>query len=206
MKRNTLFAVIYFCLALLCLMIFSPIKGSDNIYDSVIRIHVLANSDSQKDQTIKLRVRDCILQYAKESLPRAKDRDEAEVILREHLDEVHALTLRTLEEYQVGYEANVVLDKEEYRTREYESLRLPAGEYLSLRVQLGEAAGQNWWCVLFPPVCLNSSVKTEDALIDAGMNEENVKTVTVDKTEYRIKFKLVEWWHGTRQKISGLFS
>ncbi|MBR5295448.1 MAG: stage II sporulation protein R, partial [Clostridia bacterium] len=162
-------------------------KKAENIYNSVIRIHVLANSNDALDQELKIKVRDRILDFAKENFSEEYDKDQAEKAIKEKLPEIISLSEKSLEDAGCNDSVSATLSQEYYPTREYETLSLPAGEYLSLRVMIGEAKGENWWCVLFPPVCINSAVDTEDALANAGMEKKNILTVT-GKKEYVYRF------------------
>lgn len=201
-KRNNYFTrgaavVLCFLLLLLALTVL-PVHGEAAVYDSVIRLHVLANSDSPKDQALKLQVRDAVLRVTEPLLAHARDRDEAADILAAHLDDIRAAAEQTLISAGADDRVRVTLTKEEYPTRRYENLAFPAGPYLSLRVLLGDAAGQNWWCVLFPPLCLSAATdkkEQEAALLSAGLTEEQYRIVTdTDKPRYRLRFKILEWF------------
>ncbi len=173
-----------------------PIHGEEAIYDSVIRLHVLANSDSEEDQQLKLQVRDAVLERTSVLLEGVKTRDEAETILRASLDEIADVAARTVREAGAEEGVAVTLGFEEYPTRRYENLAFPAGEYLSLRVMIGEAAGQNWWCVLFPPLCLSAATEkaeAEEAFLSAGLTDEQYRIITdSDGGKYKLRFKILE--------------
>lgn len=205
MKKESLFATLFLSLALILALNLIPLFSAENLYDSVIRIHVLANSDSAEDQANKLLVRDHILEFAKENLPQNSNREEAEALLRENLEQMEEDTALFLDENGIDMPVKITLSEEYYPTREYSSLSLPSGNYLSLRVLLGEAEGQNWWCVLFPPMCLDSATPPEDALWEAGMNKENIKTVTQNGTKYEIRFKLLDFFGKASKKMKRLF-
>ncbi|MBR4288031.1 MAG: stage II sporulation protein R [Clostridia bacterium] len=198
-------AAIFFGIAvLLCLTLF-PFWKADNLYSSVIRIHVLANSDSEEDQARKLMVRDALLEYAAENLGNYASLEEAKATLKTKIPDLEKTAQTVLQREGCNDSIFVDLDEEYYSTRHYDGFSLPAGNYLSLQVKIGEAEGKNWWCVLFPPLCLSSSVATEDALVNAGMNEYNAKTVTCDGTEYKIRFRVLDWWSSTKEKLSRIF-
>lgn len=204
MKKDSLIAALFFSLALILLVMLFGASGTENLYDSVIRIHVLANSDSAEDQNNKLLVRDHILEYAKENL-KEDSRQSAEEALRENLSEMEKETALFLKESGIDLPVKITLSEEYYPQRDYEALSLPSGTYLSLRVLLGKAEGKNWWCVLFPPLCLDSATEAEDALLQAGMQEENVKTVTKNGTKYKIRFKVIDFAGKTYKKMKNLF-
>ena len=173
-----------------------PVHGESGIYDSVIRLHVLAESDSERDQALKLTVRDAVLEKAQTLLEKADTREEAEQILRASLPEIEATAEVALQEAGAPNTVAVTLGEEQYPTREYEQLAFPAGEYLSLRVMIGEARGQNWWCVLFPPLCLSAATTREESetiCLSAGLTGEQYRLIAdTDETKYKLRFKILE--------------
>lgn len=183
------------CLLIAALAIL-PIHGESAVYDSVIRLHVLANSDEAEDQALKLAVRDAVLDTTRELLKDTKTRDEAEKLLAENLDLIRAAAEETVRKSGSNDAVAVSLGEEDYPTREYENLAFPAGEYLSLRVMIGEAAGKNWWCVLFPPLCLSAATtkaEAEEVFLSAGLTEEQYRIITdSDNTKYKLRFKILE--------------
>jgi len=190
-------AAVTLCLLLLFLAwTILPVHGEAAVYDSVIRLHVLANSDSAEDQALKLTVRDAVLCATEPLLSRAASRNEAAAILSAHLDDIREAAERALAAEGADPRVTVTLTREEYPTRRYENLAFPAGSYLSLRVLIGEATGQNWWCVLFPPLCLSAATdkrQQEAALLSAGLTEEQYRIVTdTDKPRYKLRFKILE--------------
>lgn len=202
MKKHVLTALLFFCLGLLVLTVTADLACAPELYDSVIRLHVLANSDAEEDQAIKLAVRDEVLAYCQDHFALA-DRAAAEEELSSDLEGIRQAAEKKLRELGGTESVRVTLSRESYPTRHYEALSLPAGTYTSLKVSIGEAAGKNWWCVLFPPLCLDSATDAESALLDAGMREEDVKTVTLDGSRYELRFKILEWFHRLREKNQG---
>lgn len=194
-------------LFVLFLVTYLPIHGESDIYDTVVRLHVLANSDSDADQALKLKVRDGVLAYTSPLLEGVTTREQAERILSAHVTDIKSVAEGVVRnETPDGEELQAVtvfLDMEEYPTRNYETCAFPAGEYLSLRVCLGEAEGQNWWCVLFPPMCLSAATaesSAEDAFISVGLTKDQYGIITdTQDTKYKIRFKvleMVESWFG----------
>lgn len=173
-----------------------PIHGEAEIYDTVLRLHVLANSDSEEDQALKLKVRDAVLEVTAPLLADATDRDNAEAIIRAHMSDIQLAAEATVAENGADQAVTVMLDMEDYPTRNYESCAFPAGEYLSLRVCLGDAEGQNWWCVLFPPLCLSTATAkddAEDAFVQVGLTKDQYGIITeTEDTKYRVRFKILE--------------
>lgn len=162
-------------------------QGSvQRIEDGLIRLHVLAVSDDEEEQRIKLRVRDAVLSFLSPELEAMTDKAEAERIVSEALPQIKAAAESAAE----GREVAVALTRERYPTRRYGSFALPAGEYDSLRVILGEGQGHNWWCVVFPPVCLGA--ESEEALSDA-VGEDTFEILCADG-QISLRFKLLELW------------
>ena len=162
-------------------------QGSvQRIEDGLIRLHVLAVSDDEEEQRIKLCVRDAVLSFLSPELETVTDKGEAERIVSEALPQIRAAAESAAE----GREVTVTLKREHYPTRRYGSFALPAGEYESLRVILGEGEGHNWWCVVFPPVCLGAG--SEEALSDA-VGDETFQILCNDG-HTALRFKLLELW------------
>lgn len=162
-------------------------QGSiQRIEDGLIRLHVLAVSDDGEEQQIKLRVRDAVLSFLSPELETVTDKAEAERIVSKSLPQIRAAAESAAE----GRDVTVTLTRERYPTRRYNSFLLPAGEYDSLRVILGEGQGHNWWCVVFPPVCLGA--ESEEALSDAV--GEDVFEILCADGETSLRFKLLELW------------
>ena len=190
--------LILFCVLVLCISVCTvlPIHGEEEIYESVVRLHVLANSDSEEDQALKLKVRDAVLAYVSPLVIDSASREEAQEIISRELDEIQRVAQRAVEENGYDYPVDVTLTLEEYPTRNYESMSFPSGEYVSLRVLIGESEGQNWWCVLFPPLCLSAATEksaNEEAFIAVGLTSEQYKIITeTDDAKYQLRFKILE--------------
>ena len=189
------------CLALTLLvsaLLILPIHGATGVYDSVIRLHVLANSDSDADQALKLKVRDAVLAKTELLLDGVTTREAARTVLEENLDTLKEVAEDTLVREGAPNTVAVSLGQEDYPRRTYEYATLPAGEYLSLRVMIGAADGQNWWCVLFPPMCLSAaSCERETSCLAAGLSEGQYRFITGGEgTGYQVRFKLVEMVEG----------
>lgn len=171
------------------------VQTQQNLADKVVRLHVLANSDSEEDQALKLRVRDVVLAQAEELLGGSMNRAEAESLLRGQLLELERLALQTVREEGYSYSVTVELADTDFPTRDYGGFTLPAGEYLALRVLIGEAEGQNWWCVVFPPLCTAAAVDVSETALVGGLEEEEVALITEESAEYVLKLKIVEIWN-----------
>ena len=179
-----------------------PIHGEDKIYDNVLRLHVLANSDSEEDQTLKLKVRDAILERSSELFGKSESIEEAADSINANIDAITEVARKVIAENGYDYPVSVTLTNEHYPTRSYEALSFPSGEYLSLRVMIGDAEGQNWWCVLFPPLCLSAATDkavAEDAFISVGLTGEQYRIITEsDNTKYTVRFKILETIEGLK--------
>ncbi len=190
-----------FCAAFLTactLLSWFPLHGEEAIYDNMIRLHVIAASDSPADQAQKLAVRDAILGGLSDTLNGAADYETARDAIAAVLPAVEAIAEDTAQR-----SVTVTLGTEAYPTRQYEGFSLPAGEYTSLRVILGEGEGQNWWCVLFPRLCTDYA--TEDSFyedfIAAGFSPEQYRLIKNESgARYKIRFRILELltalWNG----------
>ena len=191
MKKSVLI-LLSALLLLIALLSILPIHSESLIYDEVLRLHVIANSDSDADQELKLLVRDAILEETQKILKNAKSREEAEKIISENSALLENIALETVRKNQFDYPVTLELGREKYPTKNYESCAFPSGEYLSLRIKIGEASGENWWCVLFPPLCL-SAATDKDAFTSVGITDSQYQIITeTDNPKYKIRFKLLE--------------
>ena len=176
------------------------LRTQDDLADKVVRLHVLANSDSEEDQALKLRVRDAVLEQATAILEQSADRREAESRLRGQLLELERIAAKEIAAEGYDYPVTVNLENTDFPTKEYDGFTLPAGEYLALRVIIGEGKGQNWWCVVFPPLCTAASADVPASALAAGFSEEEVSLITEENQGYVLKFKAVEWWETLKEK------
>ena len=195
-KRILTGGIILLCI--LALISVLPVHGEQEIYDSVVRLHVLANSDSERDQALKLLVRDRIIEVTRPMLEGCENREQAIDLLRQNANVLQQAAQDTVREQGYDYPVTVLLGEETYPTRNYENCCFPSGTYVSLRVCIGEAEGKNWWCVLFPPLCLSAASAedeqdNEDAFISVGLTGEQYKVITeTENVKYRIRFKVLE--------------
>ena len=150
--------------------------------EDLVRLHVIANSDSAEDQAEKLRMRDRVLALLTPLLADCGTIAEAAAVIEAHTGELEALG-----------DVVVTLTEEYYPTRHYDTFSLPAGEYLSLQVRLGEARGRNWWCVVFPPLC-TEAVAEPAADVFASLPEDEAALITGQDETYILRFRIVDWW------------
>ena len=194
----TVIAIILSATLLIAVM---PTESEAEIYEDTLRLHILANSDSKSDQEIKLEIRNRILEKYSVKLSSYGSIDEAENKSFELLPSIKEDVDSWLYELGYSYVSEVTLSEEWYDTREYENFTLPKGYYSSLRVILGEGEGKNWWCVMFPPMCLN--IATEKAPSDDGIvdyTKEETKLIT--SGDYNVKFKILELVSDAARKLS----
>ena len=169
-----------------------PVHGEEEIYESVIRVHVLAHSDSEEDQAVKLQVRDAVVSFVEEAMQYVITLEEAKHWLQENLVGIQSVANGVLEDLGLQDRATVTLRKEAFPMRAYDTFSLPSGVYESLRITIGAGEGQNWWCVVFPTLCLPAAgAQTEDVAAGAGFSQELTHTVT-RKEGYRIRFLFLD--------------
>lgn len=194
-KDRLLTPITVLTLCLLLLFCVLPIHGEEQIYDKVLRLHVIANSDSDVDQSLKLEVRDAVLAYASPLITCVESRDEAAAVIFAHAENIEAVAAAVLAERGCFDSVSLEICEEYYPTKDYESFCFPAGNYLSVKVKIGEGDGKNWWCVLFPKLCASVSVKPEDEFIAVGFTPDQYKVITEnEKGTYKIRFRLLEFF------------
>ena len=172
-------------------------KNCDSLSEKVLRLHVLANSDSEADQQLKLKVRDAILQESDRLFQQSDSKEAAMAQMATHLSDVEQVAERTLRKNGCDLPVTAALNKVEFNTRTYGNITLPAGDYDALQVEIGAAKGKNWWCVLFPSLCVPSStnVQMEDVLTQDELQ-------VVEQSGYDVRFKVVEWYEAVKGWIS----
>lgn len=166
----------------------------------MIRLHVIAHSDSADDQALKLQVRDAVLDYATAVLQRSEDMVQAQEELQRELPRIESIARAAVAAEGYDYAVSASLGQSEFPLKEYDGFSLPAGEYTALRLVIGEGAGQNWWCVVFPPLCTTAACDLDETAIAAGFSEEELSLIT-EEEGYVLKFRTMEWWQELRQKI-----
>lgn len=170
-------------------------QGRQNsISAGLVRLHVVAVSDDENEQALKLRVRDAVLEYLSPMLENTDGSEAAKALIAENLDGVAQAAASASE----GRAVTVSLSRENFPTRQYEGFTLPAGKYDSLRVVLGEGQGQNWWCIVFPPLCVSAA---EADQLQAVMNQEDLKIIT-EEEGYELRFKIVELWGELKNRLT----
>lgn len=175
--------------AALCISLCGFSGECSQIRERVLRLHVLANSDSEEDQQLKLKVRDTVVETAAGLFDTVTNKDGAIAQVEQMLPEIVAAAQQRVYDEGYDYEVKAELCHMYFTTREYETVTLPAGMYDALRITIGEGAGRNWWCVVFPPMCVSAA--SESAELSDVLDEEQVEIVT-EPQQYEVRFKVVE--------------
>lgn len=186
----------------------------ENISDNIVRLHVVADSDLDVDQNIKLKVRDKVLEYMADKLKDAKTEEESAKIVKDNLYGIEKVAQEVIEDEGEDYEVAAEYGKFVFPTKNYANIRLPAGQYNSLRITLGKGKGQNWWCVMFPPLCFVDSAEGElstesQEKLKEVVPEDEYKMITDNEEDgdikFNIKFKIVEVIQELKNSIMDLF-
>lgn len=169
------------------------------IRQDVLRMHVIANSDSAEDQAVKLKVRDAVLEAGEDLFDGTLTAEGAEQVLDSDIERLQNAAQNVLTENGFDYGVRVEIGKDYFNTRTYDGeVTLPAGEYEAVRVILGEGKGQNWWCVMFPPMCLPAAEADTEISDVLTQNEEDV---VKSNPKYEARFKIVELFENFYRKI-----
>ena len=186
MKKLLIFTPVFIA-SLILFTISAPLVSlSEDISEKVFRLHIVANSDSEEDQNLKLKVRDKILIFADELYTDCQSVEEAKKLSKQHLSDFEQIAQKTLAFNGYDYEVKAYTIKEYFSTREYDNFTLPAGNYESLKIVIGSGKGKNWWCVMFPSVCLSGC--TEDFNETLTDDERRI----IESKNYKLRFKAVE--------------
>lgn len=165
----------------------------------VIRLHVLANSDSEEDQALKLEVRDRVLETTSALLAGETEPQAAAVLLDQHLDDIAQTAAQEISAQGHDDRVEVRLEQTWFPTRQYQGISLPAGNYLALRVLIGAAEGHNWWCVVFPNLCLPAV--SERALEASTLTPRQISLLQEEETSYVFRFKTLEFWQSLKHRL-----
>ena len=180
------------------LSMFSFAETSEQVRRDVLRLHVLANSDSAADQHLKLKVRDAVLAESPEIFDGSVDIENAVKRITPQLDNIKKTADKIIKENGYDYSVRVILSRDFFTTRTYDNVTLPAGRYLALRIVIGEGRGHNWWCVMFPPMCLPAAEKKDE--IEKVLNGKETALV-MKNPRYEIRFKVIEIYEQLKMKI-----
>lgn len=213
MNKSIFYRILLVLLLLIVFVCFSAYfyvtAVSSGISDSVFRLHVIANSDWDEDQALKLKVRDSLLEYMNSLCSSTSSKEEAMRIANEHIDDFTKIAQDVIAQNGYDYSVDVSVGSCDFPTKEYGDVSLPAGTYDALRVKIGSASGHNWWCVMFPPLCfvdVSSGIvpdESKEILHDTMSDEEyDLVTSSDSDSELTFKFKLVEFFENFRLKLA----
>jgi len=187
-KTMKIFVPIFLFLLLISAYVTPFIQTSERISDDVFRLHILANSDNEEDQQLKLKVRDAVLKKGQNVFTDCSSLEEIIASCESNIDLFEETATECIKENGYNYSVNAYVDKEYFNTREYEEITLPSGIYNALKIEIGEAKGHNWWCVMFPAICLSA---VSDSEMNNILDEEEIELINSDN-KFEIRFKIVE--------------
>ena len=208
MKKYLLLLIV--SVAFLLLSAYSYVNAvSNNLADSVFRLHVIANSDSEEDQNLKYKVRDSLIEYMNTLTNDMNTKDDVIKIAKEHIQDFKNIAQNVVKENGYDYEVNVEIGNFSFPTKTYGDISFPAGFYDALKVEIGKAEGQNWWCVMFPPLCfvdVTSGVVPEESKENLEENLGDEEYSIISDTEENgftsIKFKIIEFFESIGTKLA----
>lgn len=180
--------------------IFSFAKTAEKIRGEVLRLHIIANSDSDADQELKLKVRDTVLAEGAEIFDGSVNIENAVEKITPEIPRLTETARRVITENGFDYGVKITLCRDWFITRTYETVTLPAGEYLALKIVIGKGEGHNWWCVMFPAMCLPAAAEKRE--IETVLNRKEVRLVE-KKPRYEPRFKIVELYEDLKNKFNG---
>lgn len=201
-KMVTILTFLFFIYTTICAISYADYISTD-IADSVFRLHVIANSDSDVDQNLKYTVRDNLLEYMNELCVNCSTKEEAISIAQQNIESFKQIALDTIKNEGFDYSVNVCIGNFEFPTKHYGDISLPSGYYDALRVEIGEAKGQNWWCVMFPPLCftdVSSGIVPEESKedLEETLTDEEFLIVSDNNSfDIKVKFKILEILNNT---------
>lgn len=187
-KLIKMFVPVFLCILIIFAYVTPFVETSENISDSVFRLHILANSDSDEDQALKLKVRDKILEAGQDLFMNCTSLDDVINTCNENIDFFKSTAKSCIDQNGYNYDVHVYVDREYFNTREYESITLPGGVYNALKIEIGSAEGHNWWCVMFPAICLPA---VSDDEIHNILDDEEIELINSNQ-KYDVRFKIVE--------------
>lgn len=173
---------------------------SSNIEDSVFRLHVLANSDSKEDQNLKYKVRDALIEYMNTISKNVTSKEEVISIAKEHEEDFYKIAKDVISQNGFSYDVNIQIGNFPFPTKQYGDISLPSGNYDAMRVEIGDSLGQNWWCVMFPPLCfvdVTSGIVPDESkeIIKDNLSTEEYNLISdTENNEIKFKFRLIEFF------------
>lgn len=203
LKRFLVLIILFSIYVFICA--FSYVNAvSANISSSVFRLHVIANSDSTEDQNLKYLVRDALIDYMNSVSKNSNSKDEAISIAYQHKSDFYKIAKKVINDNGYDYNVNISIGNFTFPTKNYGDISLPAGYYDALKVEIGNASGQNWWCVMFPPLCfvdISTGIVPEDSkeTIKDSLHTEEYNLINSAQTaDVKFKFKLLEFFQNIK--------
>lgn len=206
-KKRVKYSILLLILLFLYITVsaFSYVNAvSKDISESVFRLHVIANSNTSEDQNLKLKVRDNVLAYMNTICKNAENKEQAISIAQEHIDEFKEIALDTIYKNGYNYNVDIKIGNFSFPTKTYGDISLPSGFYDALRIEIGEAKGQNWWCVMFPPLCfvdVSSGIVPEESkeTMKNNLSDEEFSLISnQEDSNILFKFKLIEFFQNAK--------
>lgn len=199
---NILLKSIVFALSVSLIFQFAILlQRCENVRENVFRLHVVANSDSNADQSLKLMVRDRIISESAHLFKGISTEEEAVKISAENIDFFTSVAREEIVARGYDYPVKISVGEADFNTRQYEDYTLPAGRYTALKIVIGEGKGKNWWCVMFPPMCLPAAQKTADEPEISDLIDKDGLELVCNGEKYRVKFKAVEIYEGIKARF-----
>lgn len=188
------------------IMCISGGMAAQAVSDKLIRLHIIANSDSEEDQALKLEVRDRMIPAVREITEASDNIEDARQLINQNMDKLKQIAEDAVKEKGYSYAVEILLEKAYFPSKYYDGFSLPAGEYEGLKVIIGNGEGRNWWCVLFPPLCLPAAEgSAAETAAENGLSEEDIAFITEDGYCYKIKFKTAELYGEIKEWIKENF-
>lgn len=202
-RYSFLLLILLFLYIFVCAFSYVNAVSSD-IANSVFRLHVIANSDEKEDQELKLKVRDNVLSYMNKICENTTSKEDAILIANKHINEFKEIALNTIHENGYDYSVTIRIGNFSFPTKTYGDISLPSGYYDALRIEIGEAKGQNWWCVMFPPLCfvdVSSGIVPDESkeTMKNDLSDEEFSLISDNEdSNIKFKFKLIEWFQNVK--------
>ena len=201
-KLKRLFIILFLLFFYILISAFFYVDAvSSDISNSVFRLHVIANSDSKEDQELKYKVRDKVLEYMNTISKNCTSKEDVINLAKTHQEEFKNIAQSVIKENGYNYNVNIYIGKYDFPTKTYGDISFPAGNYDCLRIEIGESNGQNWWCVMFPPLCfvdVTSGIVPEDSksLMQNSLTDEEYSIISDNHSpDIQIKFGLIEMFN-----------
>lgn len=209
-KINRILLLIFLLILFISINAISYVDAvSQNLSQNVFRLHVIANSDSEEDQNLKYIVRDEVLEYVNSISKDIKNKSEMISLLEQNMDNIKEIAKNTIIEHGYNYNVNIEIGNFAFPTKTYGDISFPASYYDALKIEIGQSSGQNWWCVMFPPLCfvdVSSGIVPNESkkVLENNLSSEEYELVSTNEEEVSFKFKLIEFLQNINMKLAGI--